>query len=299
MEFKQVVGNTWCFDAGMLIPVYRTDNSHCIMMDTGAQYMRRDIEAALEAQGLTPIGLLCTHTHFDHFGNANYFSHKYRCPVALPLGEAEICRTVESVKSHLFAYPEGQVRSDPKMAEIACMVDHVIRPEERDTLFRGVRFRVIHTPGHGLDHVSYITPDNVCYAGDALMCGKSLTHSKLPYTFHFGRSLESIRRLRDIDCEAMILAHRGVVYDGFETLADENRTVMENSLETLRKMVDRPMSSGEICREVCHQLNVRVDTTEKAQNLERFLRPYMEWMVDTGSHRLAVRDCILCYEPVK
>ena len=298
MELRQIVGNTWCLYGHQLIPLYRTDSTHCILLDTGVSALRQEIVDTLEQNNLTPIGLLCTHTHFDHFGNARYLSERYHCPVALPLGEAEICRTLASVKSHLFVFTAGQVASDPEMSEIPCLVDHVIRPEEQDTLFRGVRFRVIHTPGHSMDHVSYITPDNVCYIGDALMCGRTLHSSRLPYAFNFRQSLETIQKLKGLECEAMAVAHCGVIYDHIDDLVDENLRIMEEQLEEVKALVDHPMSSDEVCAAVCTHMGVSVSTPKKAQSLERFLRPYLEFMVDEGSHRMVMRGTTLCYEPV-
>ncbi len=69
------------------------------------------------------------------------------------------------MKSHLYVYSARQVAEDPELSQLPCLVDHVIRPEENDTPVPGVRFRVLHTPGHAMDHVSYVTPDNVCYVG--------------------------------------------------------------------------------------------------------------------------------------
>lgn len=299
MELKQISGNTWCLSGHQIIPLYRTDSSHCILMDTGPYALREELERDLARYGLTPIGLLCTHTHFDHFGNTRYLSEKFNCPVALPLGEAEICRTLASVKSHLYVYSAGQVASDPERSQIPCLVDHVIRPEETDALFRGVRFRVLHTPGHAMDHAAYITPDNVCYIGDALMCGRTLHTSRLPYAFNFQQSLDTIRSLKGLDCQAMAVAHCGVLYEGFDALVEENLQVMERQLAEVRALVDRPMSSDEICGAVCQRMGVVVSTVKKAQNLERFLRPYMEYLVDSGSHRLTLRGNSLCYEPVK
>ena len=77
------------------------------------------------------------------------------------------------------------------------------------------------------------------------------------------------------------------------------RQVMERQLAEGRALVDRPMSSDEICGAVCQRMGVVVSTVKKAQNLERFLRPYMEYLVDSGSHRLTLRGNSLCYEPVK
>lgn len=299
MELKQISGNTWCLSGHQIIPLYRTDSSHCILMDTGPYALREELERDLARYGLTPIGLLCTHTHFDHFGNTRYLSEKFNCPVALPLGEAEICRTLASVKSHLYVYSAGQVASDPERSQIPCLVDHVIRPEETDTLFRGVRFRVLHTPGHAMDHAAYITPDNVCYIGDALMCGRTLHTSRLPYAFNFQQSLDTIWSLKGLDCQAMAVAHCGVLYEGFDALVEENLQVMERQLAEVRALVDRPMSSDEICGAVCRRMGVVVSTVKKAQNLERFLRPYMEYLVDSGSHRLTLRGNSLCYAPVE
>ena len=299
MELKQISGNTWCLSGHQIIPLYRTDSSHCILMDTGPYALREELERDLARYGLTPIGLLCTHTHFDHFGNTRYLSERFNCPVALPLGEAEICRTLASVKSHLYVYSAGQVASDPERSQIPCLVDHVIRPEETDTLFRGVRFRVLHTPGHAMDHAAYITPDNVCYIGDALMCGRTLHTSRLPYAFNFQQSLDTIRSLKGLDCQAMAVAHCGVLSEGFDALVEENLQVMERQLAEVRALVDRPMSSDEICGAVCRRMGVVVSTVKKAQNLERFLRPYMEYLVDSGSHRLTLRGNSLCYAPVE
>lgn len=299
MEFKQIIGNTWCLAGHQLLPLYRLDSHRCILLDTGIQSRREEIQAALDAHGLTPIGLLCTHTHFDHFGNARYFSERYRCPVALPLGEAEICRTLAAVKSHLFVYSAGQVAADPEMSQLPCVVDQAIRPDETDTLFCGVRFRVLHTPGHSIDHVSYLTPDGVCYAGDALMCGRTLHGSRLPYAFNFQQSLDTIRGLKGLDCQAVAVAHCGVVYEDFDGLVEENFRAMEEQLAQVRALVDRPMSSDEICDAVCRRMGVVVNTVKKAQDLERFLRPYMEYLVDSGSHRMTLRGNSLCYEPVR
>lgn len=58
MELKQALGNTWYLEDWQLIPLYRTDETHCILLDTGLYSQRREIEDALAAAHLTPIGIL-------------------------------------------------------------------------------------------------------------------------------------------------------------------------------------------------------------------------------------------------
>ncbi len=297
-EIENVFGNTRCLMAPLLIPFYMTDASHCILMDTGTVQMREAIEKTFEKNGITPIGIFCTHTHYDHYGSAGYFSEKYQCPIALPLGEAEVSRTLSAVKSYLFCFSAGQIKADPQTAALPCVVDHVIRPDEDETLFRGVRFKVIHTPGHSIDHVSIITPDNVCYAGDALMCGRSLNNSKFPYAFDMAESLASMEKFRGLSFEAMILAHRGIVRGPYDALVDENLVVTRKAVQTVSKLIDRQMTVEEIIRKVQKEMGVQIRTSTKALEFERFFRPYLEYMIDTGTHRQSVREGILCYEPV-
>lgn len=298
MEIRHISGNTRCLVGHQMIPLYMTDSSHCIMLDTGSQSMREEIVQTLEDAGITPIGLLCTHTHFDHFGNANFFSQRYQCPVALPLGEAEICRTPASVKSYLAVFSMGQILSDAKRSAIPCMVDHVIRPEEKDTMFRGVIFKVLHTPGHSMDHVCYITPDNVCYGGDALMCGHSLEVAKLPFAFQIRQSIQSMELFRNLNCASIVLAHKGVVEAPFDTLVEDNKRVTLEQLARVAAVVDRQMTTVEINAAVRKAMGIHVASVEKALNLECFLRPYLECLIDDGTLRQTLRsDGALCYEP--
>lgn len=299
MEIRSIRGSTACIDGPQLIGLYRTDESHCILLDCGSATIREELEETLSRAGLTPIGILATHAHFDHFGNAAYFQQKYGIPVAISFGEAELCRTLPAIKSHLFVYSAGEIMSDPLLNDIPCDVDRVIMPFENHILFCGVRFGILHTPGHSPDHCSIITPDRVCYCGDALMCGPHLENAKLPYAYNFRQSLESIERFREIGCSHLLVAHKGIIEAPFDRLLDDNRKAMETQLRTVASLIDRQMSREEIFTAVRETLRIRVDTPRKAEALERFLRPYLECLVDDGTLKLSVRGTgTLCYEPV-
>ena len=97
------------------------------------------------------------------------------------------------------------------------------------------------------------------------------------------------------ELEEEILQHS---LDRFDDLVDENLRIMEEQLSEVRALVDHPMSSDEVCAAVCAHMGVSVSTPKKAQSLERFLRPSLEFMVDEGSHRMVMRGTTLCYEPV-
>ena len=54
MKLTQVKGNTWVLEGFELIPLYRLDNNKCILLDTGLEQEREDIENTLLEAGLTP-----------------------------------------------------------------------------------------------------------------------------------------------------------------------------------------------------------------------------------------------------
>ena len=47
METQHVLGNTWVFKSWELIPFYKVDEHHCILLDTGLNDQREELEEAL------------------------------------------------------------------------------------------------------------------------------------------------------------------------------------------------------------------------------------------------------------
>ena len=88
MELEQVKGNTWVLKSWELIPFYKLDDSHCILLDTGLNDQREDLEGSLREAGLTPVGVICSHAHIDHMGNVAYLKQTYGTQLAMSLGEA-------------------------------------------------------------------------------------------------------------------------------------------------------------------------------------------------------------------
>ena len=69
MELEQVKGNTWVLKSWELIPLYRLDDRRCILLDTGLAEQQEELDATLRAEGLLPVGVICSHAHIDHMGN--------------------------------------------------------------------------------------------------------------------------------------------------------------------------------------------------------------------------------------
>ncbi len=92
----------------------------------------------LEAQGLRPVAILCTHHHRDHVGGVPALVQRYRVPVYGPRREVIAGVTV--------ALDEGGRIDIPTL---------------------GVSLEVMEIPGHTLGHIAY-------YGSGMLFCGDTL-----------------------------------------------------------------------------------------------------------------------------
>ena len=179
MNLTQIKGNTWVIEASELIPLYRLDDSRCVLLDTGLPGERDELDDTLRSAGLTPAGVLCSHAHVDHCANNGYFQAKYGTKVALTFPEAGMCSSLLTLKCYFLTLSPGTVER-----ESSCMLhtpDVIIPPADGPFSFCGADFRIVHTPGHSSGHVCTVTPDNVCYTADSLL-SRELLEAKLPTT---------------------------------------------------------------------------------------------------------------------
>ena len=107
MELEHVLGNTWVFKSWELIPFYKVDESHCILLDTGLNDQREDLEESLQREGLTPVGVICSHAHIDHMGNVAYLKEKYGTQLAMSPGGGRAPDVLPGPEHHQLPHVPG------------------------------------------------------------------------------------------------------------------------------------------------------------------------------------------------
>lgn len=118
---------------------------------------QQQVDAYIEAQGLTVTHLILTHAHIDHILGCAHLSATYDQP--------------------FYLHPSGTPFYD-QAAQQAQAFGVTIDAPERDTVplspgealtIGGVRFRILHTPGHSPDSVSLVADDEaMAFTGDVL-----------------------------------------------------------------------------------------------------------------------------------
>lgn len=158
--------------------IVHDEDAHAFVIDPGC-----DVQPILDAvQGLTIVGILLTHAHWDHMGGVLPLAEASGAPVWVHEAEREWLTDPELNLSQGSRFAPGPVVARPP--------DHTYRGGETLHLL-GERIEVRHTPGHSPGHVSFVMGDLV-FGGDALFAG-SVGRTDLPGGDH-DQLIESIRR---------------------------------------------------------------------------------------------------------
>ncbi|QGU96176.1 MBL fold metallo-hydrolase [Clostridium bovifaecis] len=297
MEIKEVKGNTFCIDTGMTyIPFYKINDKEIIMLDSGWKEGEREgIEELIEKNNFKVVGIICSHAHIDHIGNNAYFKNKYNCIIAMSSYEAHICSSTVNFK----VYYSSQTLSDvtKRFGHMVCETDIMISANQDKIYLCGIKFKVIHTPGHSPAHICIITPDDVAYVGDALISYEVMEGAKMPYAFILREDLKSKTKLYNLECSKYIVAHKGM-YDNISKLITDNIEFYKNRAENIYDIIEGAMTLEEVMKAVIKSFDLNVRSIHKYSLIERMLRSYVEYLNETEKIKLIMEDGFLKYTKV-
>ncbi|GAA0181447.1 hypothetical protein SH2C18_39790 [Clostridium sediminicola] len=296
MEIKKVKGNTFCIDTGMTyIPFYKINDEEIIMLDSGwAEGEREGIDELLEKNNFKVVGILCSHAHIDHIGNIAYFKNKYNCIIAMAAYEAFICSSTVNLKVYYSIQTLSEVTD--YFGHMVCETDIMILDNQDSINVCGIKFKILHTPGHSPAHICISTPDDVVYVGDALISYEVMEKAKIPYAFILKEDLKSKNKLYHLKCSKYIVAHKGMYNDITELITD-NIEFYKNRASSVYDVIDGAMTMEEIMKVVVENWDIRVKSIDIYAVVERMLRSYVEYLEETGMIELILKDGFLKYTP--
>jgi len=296
-NFYCVKGNTWCIDTGnTLIGVYRLNERDIVLIDSGLSYRGGETKCvlqALEGNNLNVKAIIATHGHIDHIGNNEILTRKYHCKVYMYGAEAYMCKDLDSLRMQHSLVAFGEIEDSLKT--MLSKVDYFIDLKSDIIEICGVKFKVIHTPGHSISHISITTPDNVIMTGDALMSNEEIVKTKIPYACNFTIDFRSKHKLAELGCDKFIISHRGI-RDDINDEVEFNINYLKSRADAVLSYIDDGMTFDDIAAAVINCMNIKIGNRYYFFDIYGMIMPYVQYLEETEKIKAFYKKGYIRYE---
>ena len=293
MKLTHIKGSTWVLEGMELIPLYKLDESRCILLDTGYAEEAEDLVATLDEAGLTPVGLLCSHVHPDHYGNSKLLQENYHTTIALSREEAGLLTDWLTMKCYYLTLPLDMVIE--RNSSMAMVPDVILPREDGAVAFCGAQFTILHTPGHSPGLITVITPDNVCYVSDTML-SREMLRAKLPHNQNHHIAIASREKIRHAGADLYIMAHKGICSgEEISQLIDDNLALLCMRSQQMLELIDRPMTFSEINQAACRLHKLFTHRPRHALAYQRNVTFLIEYLIEEGLLEMICHEGVILY----
>lgn len=202
-----------------------------LIIDTGGDKdAGRSVKKACEALSVTPVAILNTHAHADHYGGDDFLVRNFGLPVYAPPFEASIIENPYLEPVYLFggAKPPKELLSKWLMAK-PVEVTHLLEPGELE--LAGLALEIFDTSGHAHTHYAVKVHD-VLVAADAVFGESVLDKYPLPFGQDIGAQRASAARVAALGARVVLPGH-GDPTENIERLVQANLAAFDRAAATV------------------------------------------------------------------
>lgn len=280
MKSKHVKGNTYVLSHGeLLIPYYKLNEKDIVLLDSGHLHHAQALDAFLSEEGFIPKLIINSHLHLDHIGANALLKDKYGSKIALPEFEAKFV----SSKDALRIYYSRITSKDPRSFIDALIfdTDYPLGENQTEISYEGVTFGIVKLHGHSPFHIGISTPDDILYAGDALISKRLIYTMKLPSSYDLNTDLATIESLKSLEYDMYILAHKSVERD-IKDLCDLNINYLQKRLDIIADMLIEPKSFEVLLSTFIETFDVTELRLMKYTYIEHTMSHYLNALIENG-----------------
>lgn len=174
------------------------DAGQCVIIDPGMQDVGECSRMAdyIEKNNLKPAAILLTHAHFDHIMGNSFVVGKWNVPTYLHADEEHSLK-----KAPQYALMFGETIPTPPTENLIFVEDG------QELTFGSTTFKVLHTPGHTMGSVSYLSEGHL-FSGDTLFAG-SIGRTDLPGGDYDAIQKSLKEKIMTLDPDTVVLPGHG------------------------------------------------------------------------------------------
>lgn len=283
----QLSDRVYYLPGGVNMAIVRGEDDRAILVDTGQDKdAGRNLRKACETLGLTPVAIVNTHAHADHYGGNDYLTRNLQLPVYAPPFEASIMRDpyLEPVYLYSGAKPLRELTSKWLLAKPS-PVDQLLKVGGLELAHTSLA--ILDTSGHAHVHYSVVV-DNVLIAADALFGASVLEKYPLPFGQDIGRQIESATLLAGTDVRVTLPGH-GDPSDDLGALIDVNVAAFTRAADTIANACDGA-TTDDVLRRSCDALGIELTDLPRYHLNRCVVLGYLEYLRESGRVEVSLED---------
>ncbi|HBG22115.1 MAG TPA: MBL fold metallo-hydrolase [Peptococcaceae bacterium] len=261
MDMIRITGKTYYIKDSTNVGVYSLADNNCLLIDTCFhKNQAKMIDQTLKKNKLKLKYIINTHAHLDHCRGNIYFQQTYPdCQVFASQGEKPFMENPYLLGA-IFSSANPLKHLDPSPR---CFpVDHYL--ETGMQIIDEESFQVIPLPGHTRGQVGIITPDRVCFLGDALFSNYTLDTYSLPYNFDIGESFKTLHSILEIDADYFVISHdaKVITRDEIPGLVQRNQANFKKFKVQILELLKQPQTREDLVAKITLSNNIELNLLE-------------------------------------
>ena len=240
---------------------------------------------------MTPVAIVNTHSHADHYGGNDYLVRNSGLPVYAPPFEASIMQSPYLEPVYLFggAKPPQELLSKWLLAK-ASPVDYLLEPGRLE--LAGLNLEIIESSGHA--HVHYaLKVDDVLIAADAVFGTSALEKYPLPFGQDIGRQIASAEKMAAQEVRVLLPGH-GEPTGEVDALVQKNVETFQRAADVIEE-VCTGVDTAAALKNTCKELHIEMTDLPRYYLNLCTVNAYLTYLRELGRVRLELKDNTLLW----
>ena len=187
---------------GVNIGIIMNEKREAVIIDTGLNASSGNkVLRALELEKLTPVAIINTHSHADHFGGNSTILKKFSIPVYGTLEDRGIMENPIFEPFYLYgANPPEEMRVKFLMAEKS-PVTNLVEPSQEKLEIAEMELSIMDLSGHSPSMIGIGYKKEAIFMGDAFFPRATAEKYPVIYCYNVEKTLEKIEQVKKLLCE--------------------------------------------------------------------------------------------------
>lgn len=232
-ELINLSDNTRYIQSPTNIGLFKTGNNEVILIDSGNDKdAAKKVLSVIQSNNWNLKMIINTHSNGDHIGGNAYLREKTGCSIAATRFESAFISDPILEPSFLFgAYPNSKLRNKFLMAQPSNVTD-IINYNENCGQICDTQLKAIPLPGHFMDMIGVMTPDNVFFVADSLFSKEILSKYHITFMYDVKSFLQTLDKLEQTTADFFVPSHASPVSD-IKSLVMVNKDKINEIIELI------------------------------------------------------------------